>query len=393
MLAPRPPWYSTAEPARPPAGAGRQEGPAVFRLSARASARLAAAVLVPALLAAGCKIQNVTAAPGHRHHQSHAPAHRKSRARHHARQHAHGHAATGPLITEPGAGFSPVYQLIRRARHRIDMTMYELEDTTAEHALGAAARRGVRVRVVLDQREKSTNSAAHQYLAAHHVKVAWSSPRFEYTHQKTVVIDHSAAIIMTANLTRKYYATSRDFLVIDKVPADISAIVRVFSADFSHRAIRPGDGRDLVWSPTDSQRQLLALIGSARSSLRVYSEEMGDSTVVDALIRAARRGVSVRVCGENSDGEYDSNFTQLTRGGVHVSYYSSPSGFYIHGKVVEADYGTRYARMFVGSENFSSTSLNRNRELGLIMGGHAALAAMARTFATDFRNGKHWSRS
>jgi phosphatidylserine/phosphatidylglycerophosphate/cardiolipin synthase-like enzyme len=64
---------------------------------------------------------------------------------------------------------------------------------------------------------------------------------------------------------------------------------------------------------------------------------------------------------------------------------------YIHGKVIEADYGTSHAKMFIGSENFSSTSLNRNRELGLIISGHPVLSAIASTFAADFRNGKHWS--
>jgi phosphatidylserine/phosphatidylglycerophosphate/cardiolipin synthase-like enzyme len=92
---------------------------------------------------------------------------------------------------------------------------------------------------------------------------------------------------------------------------------------------------------------------------------MGDAAVVDALISAARRGVAVRVCGENTYGEYDSEFAKLARAGVRVSYYSDPGGFYIHGKVIEADYGTRHAKVFIGSENFSSTSLNRNRELGL----------------------------
>jgi len=101
--------------------------------------------------------------------------------------------------------------------------------------------------------------------------------------------------------------------------------------------------------------------------------------------------VDVQVCGENEDGEYDSAYTRLARAGVHVSYYSSPDGFYIHGKVIEADYGTAHAKMFIGSENFSSTSLNRNRELGLIISGHAALSAIASTFAADFRNGTHWS--
>ena len=48
---------------------------------------------------------------------------------------------------------------------------------------------------------------------------------------------------------------------------------------------------------------------------------------------------------------------------------------------------TRHGKIFVGSENFSSTSLNQNRELGLIISGHAVMSAIA----SDFRNGKHWS--
>jgi len=196
---------------------------------------------------------------------------------------------------------------------------------------------------------------------------------------------------MTANLTSEYYPTSRDFLVIDTDGADVAAITAVFDADFAHRAVSPGGGADLVWSPTDSQGKLLALINGATSSLRIYSEEMDDTTVENALIKAAERGVDVQVCGENEDGEYDRAYTKLARAGIRVSYYSSSTGFYIHGKVVEADYGTGHARMFVGSENFSRTSLDDNRELGLIISGPAVLSAMARTFAADFSNGQHWS--
>jgi cardiolipin synthase A/B len=295
------------------------------------------------------------------------------------------------LIIEPTAGFSPVYGLINGARRSIDMTMYEFADTTAEHDLAAATKRGVQVHVILDEREKSINSNTFSYLSSHRVKVVWSSSRFTYTHQKTVVVDGSKAVIMTANLTSKYYPTSRDFLVIDTNRADVAAITAVFDADFAHRAVSPGDGADLVWSPTDSQDKLLALINGATSSLRIYSEEMGDTTVENALVMAAKRDVDVQVCGENEDGEYDSVYAKLARAGVHISYYSSSTGFYIHGKVIEADYGTGRARMFVGSENFSRTSLDDNRELGLIISDHAALSAMARTFAADFRNGKHWS--
>ena len=365
----------------------------MFRRTLRASAAAVACAAAVALAVTGCKV-DVPAAAGTGSAAGQGPAVGQGPA---ARQSAAvgqgsdpGLTRSGPLIIEPGAGFSPVYDLIDGARHSIDVTMYEFADTTAEHDLAAAAKRGVQVRVILDEREKSINSSAFSYFRSHGVKVVWSWSRFTYTHQKTLVIDGSKAVVMTANLTSEYYPTSRDFLVVDSDRADVAAITAVFQADFAHRAVWPG-GADLVWSPTDSQDKLLGLINGATSSLRIYSEEMGDTTVEDALISAAKRGVDVQVCGENEDGEYDSAYAKLARAGVHISYYSSSTGFYIHGKVIEADYGTGHAKVFVGSENFSRTSLDDNRELGLIISDHAVLSAMASTFAADFRNGAHWA--
>jgi len=344
----------------------------------RSVLQAAASLAVVLLVAAGCKIQ-VGAAPSGVSTESAVQAGTS------------GVTRSWPLIVEPGAGFSPVYSLINGARHSIDMTMYELSDQTAEHDLAAAAKRGVRVRVILDHRQKRLNSAAYSYFRSYSVKVTWSSARYRYTHQKTVVIDGTRAAVMTANLTSRYYSTSRDFLLVDTNRPDVAAITAVFDADFAKVSVRPGHGSDLVWSPTDSQDQLLGLINGARSSLRIYSEEMGDATVEKALVRAAKRGVDVQVCGENEDGEYDSDFAKLAGAGVRISYYSSSTGFYIHGKVIEADYGTAHAKVFVGSENFSNTSLNQNRELGLIISSHAVMSAIASTFTSDFRNGKHWS--
>jgi cardiolipin synthase len=364
-------------------------------------ASLVAPIRIAALVAAtvvvtGCKVQLTNTAPGAsakaaaQHQAAHHQAAQHQAAQHQAARHQAARAGAAALITEPGAGFGPLYRLIGEARHSIDVTMYEFADASAEHDLAAMARRGVSVHVILDRREKSRNTAAYDYFRAHRIAVTWSSSSFEYTHQKTVVIDKSAAVIMTANLTSVYYATSRDFLVVDRNRADIAAITRVFGADYAHGPVAPGDGRDLVWSPTDSQRQLLALINGARRTLRIYSEEMADPTVDDALIAAARRGVTVQVCGENTDGEYDSAFARLARAGVRVSYFSSSTGFYIHGKVIEADYGTGRARAFIGSENFSAASLTRNRELGIITSAHPILASIASTFAADFARGKRW---
>ncbi|MGI8447773.1 MAG: hypothetical protein ACR2MP_11460 [Streptosporangiaceae bacterium] len=58
--------------------------------------------------------------------------------------------------------------------------------------------------------------------------------------------------------------------------------------------------------------------------------------------------------------------------------------------MIEADYGTSHAKVFIGSENFSSTSLTRNRELGLITANQKVMSSIASTFAADYRNGKRW---
>jgi cardiolipin synthase A/B len=295
------------------------------------------------------------------------------------------------LFTEPDQGFSPVYDLINGASSSIDLTMYELADTTAEQDLANAESRGVDVRVILDQREESTNSSAYSYLKDHGVHVVWSWSKYYYTHEKSLVIDDKTAVIMTANLTSEYYSTSRDFGVIDESPEDVAAMTAVFNADYDHTSITPSDGADLVWSPTDAQAKLLALINGAKHNLRIYSEEMDDPTITTALVNAADRGVTVQLVGENEDGEYNSEYDQLASAGVQISYYSNPDGFYIHGKVVEADYRTREPKIFIGSQNFSNTSLTENRELGLIISTPAIMSSVASTFSTDFNNGTPWS--
>jgi hypothetical protein len=93
--------------------------------------------------------------------------------------------------------------------------MYELNDKTAEDDLASDAARGVDVKVLLDQHlERSRNEVTDDYPG------------------------------------------TRDFAVIDTGHADVTAIVATFNADFAHKAIRPPDGTDLAWSPTNSQSSI-----------------------------------------------------------------------------------------------------------------------------------------
>jgi phosphatidylserine/phosphatidylglycerophosphate/cardiolipin synthase-like enzyme len=221
--------------------------------------------------------------------------------------------------------------------------------------------------------------------------VAWSSSKYYYTHEKSMVVDGTTALVMSGNLTSQYYSADRNYTVVDTDSADITAIEAVSTADYAGSTVTPGDGDNLVWSPTDAQSKLLALINNATSSLWIEAQEMGYSTVVNALVSAEKRGVDVRVVMTNSSDSYASEFDTLTAAGVKVSTYADTASLYIHAKAIVADYGLSTAKVFVGSQNFSSTSLNSNRELGIILADTTIESGVKTVIASDYAGGTLWS--
>jgi cardiolipin synthase A/B len=290
------------------------------------------------------------------------------------------------LITDPAQGMNWFYDFIGTAKTSIDMTMYELTDTTVTSLLTKAAKSGIAVRVILDQNlEKTDNTPAYQALAAGGVSVHWANPTYAATHQKTMTIDRTTSAIMTMNLTPDDYVTSRDFAVITTDAADVAAIETVFEADFDSAAITPPTGDDLVWSPTNAESSLVDLIQGAKASLYVENEEMGDSTIVSALSSAASHGIEVNLVMEDSRS-YQSEFETLQDAGVAVMTYEH-AAIYIHAKVIVSDFGTPAVKAFVGSENFSNASLTENRELGMITSDPTIVTSLHTTLQGDFDGG------
>jgi len=286
------------------------------------------------------------------------------------------------LLVEPAGGIAPIYHLIDSARHSVEMTMYECSDTTAEQALAADAARGVRVQVILDggSYDRSLNQPAFSYLSSHRVAVRWASREFDLTHEKAIVVDGATAAVMTLNLESRYYSSTRDFALIDTQPADVRAIAATFAADWAGTPIAAqGGSGDLLWSP-GAQAPLLSLIDAARRSLDIENEEMDSAAIEAALAAAARRGVAVRVV-MTADSEYTPVLRSLASAGVRVRLYpDTASALYIHAKLIVAD----GARAFVGSQNFSTASLQYNRELGVLTADPAVIAPLESTFNGDF---------
>ena len=64
---------------------------------------------------------------------------------------------------------------------------------------------------------------------------------------------------------------------------------------------------------------------------------------------------------------------------------------YIHAKVIVADSGLPSQAAFVGSQNFSTASLDYNRELGLVTTFPALISSLTNTLDSDFATAQAWA--
>lgn len=291
------------------------------------------------------------------------------------------------VFVEPQAGETPVLQAIRGAQTSVWVEVYLLTDRNVIYALEDAAQRGVDVRVLLEIHPygsgATTPQETLQQLQAAGVKAEGANPAFHYTHEKAMIIDGATLYIMTANLTKSglggsSYADNREYGVIDTAAPDVREAANIFLADWQRQTPTLTDP-NLIVSPVNARQRLLAFINGARSTLLVEDEEMYDRQSEDALIAAAQRGVNVELVLPTPSGStsVDADVARLLQGGAHVRYISV---VYMHAKMMVAD-----GRLgFVGSENFSATSLDDNRELGILIADPSAIATLKQTFQQDW---------
>ena len=294
-------------------------------------------------------------------------------------------SASGSLIVEPGDGAAPYLALVRGARRAIDVNSYLLTDRDLVAALVERAAAGVRVRVIVagnPYHDQQAVAAERNEFAGTRVQFRLAPAPFEgryvYDHAKYLVADPGLggrAILGSSNLDHAGLGGgNREYDYETGDPAVVANLATVFDADWAGKSARTASPGPLVVAP-GAESPLVAFIQGARKRLYIESEELGsDRAVLDAVAAAARRGVAVEVVlPRNLSAADRRNAAALA--GAQVRYLAHP---YPHAKLMVAD-----DRMFLGSENISVSSLDRNREVGIMLAGGPVDRAV-QAFGTDF---------
>lgn len=283
------------------------------------------------------------------------------------------------LIVEPDDGRTPILAELDAATRSIDLMIYLLSDRAIIDALVAAEGRGVELRVIIERDPfgggGDPEGVAAQLLRAG-AEVRYASDRFTFTHAKALVVDDKVALILNLNLARSAFEGNREFGVISTKPADVSGLQSIFESDWEGGST--SDNSLLVTSPGESRSEVVRMIDGAAISIDIYAEVIRDREVIDLLLAAERRGVPVRVVISADDAADSLGVAdRLIAGGVELRY---ANGLYIHAKLILVD----GREAFVGSQNLTQTSLDENREIGIVVKEDDIIVRVTTIFESDF---------
>jgi phosphatidylserine/phosphatidylglycerophosphate/cardiolipin synthase-like enzyme len=251
------------------------------------------------------------------------------------------------------------------------------------NTLKAKAQAGVKVRVLMDVGSRSINQKYADQLTAAGAQVAWSDPAFPYMHAKMIVVDDEEAVISTGNYLIYNIQDERNYQAIVRDPEDVATMAGLFDADWNRKSPDLRCTRILV-APVNAKQRILDVINAAKKTLYIESMQFADWDVRNAVAARKRAGVDVRVLLA-APSWVDTNAAAgqfLTQNQIAAKYLTTPE---LHAKAIIADGEIAY----VGSENLSSTSLTKNREVGIVLTKieKTGIDAMTSTFDKDWAAG------
>jgi len=294
------------------------------------------------------------------------------------------------LIVLPDDSAQPLLGAIEGAGKSLRLKLFSLSDPPILEALIRAHKRGVKIRVMLNPARRSgeiQNKGSRSVLREAGIDVLDTNPAFDVTHEKSMVIDDTAAFIGSMNWEPENFQKTRDYAVLTHDAQEVSELIECFEADWSRKAFEPPQPSTLIWCP-GGREHIAEFIDSANHSLYIQNERYQDAIIVERIVRAKLRGVKVRVMTRPShslraeklvEGIGDLRIMQDV--GIAIRKIRR---LRLHAKMLLAD----GSRAIVGSINLSPGSFDTRRELAIRLKEHDVVSRLAATVHEDWKNSR-----
>ena len=295
------------------------------------------------------------------------------------------------LLVLPDDTAKPLIDAIDGAASALNIRMFLFTDPTLIDTVIAAHRRGVKVRVMLNQARRSgesENEEARQKFIDAGIEVRDSNPAFALTHQKSMVIDKATGFVESLNWEPRDLTLTRDYAIVTTDRTEVDEMVACFDADWEHREFKPQPGSPLIWCPNNGRERIAAFIDATKHTLWLQNERYQDQVIIERLVRAARRGVKIHILSKKPHSLKADKLIEGV-GGLRIlqdvgARVHALKGLKLHGKMLLAD----GKRAVIGSINLAPGSFDSRRELAIVTEDHAVIRRLNETVEKDWGNSK-----
>ncbi|MGA9306716.1 MAG: phospholipase D-like domain-containing protein [Candidatus Sulfotelmatobacter sp.] len=295
------------------------------------------------------------------------------------------------LVVLPDDSIRPLLDAIDHATTSLRIKMFVFSDSRILGSVIKAHRRGVQVRIMLNPTRRNgqtENQECRKLLSDAGIEVIDSTPAFEITHEKSMVVDEKSAWIMSLNLETKNLTETRDYAVVTSHAHEVREIVECFEADWARHPFNPGEHSHMIWCVGNARERISQFIDEAKHSLWVQNERYQDPMIIEHLVRASRRGVKVHIMARSPHTLKEEKLTEGVAGlrilddvGIKVH---KVHGLKLHAKLMFAD----GARAIVGSINLAPGSFNSRRELAIEVRDKEVVDRVHKVVHYDWKNSR-----
>lgn len=198
----------------------------------------------------------------------------------------------------------------------------------------------------------------------------------EYVHSKIDLLDN-AFFIKTSNLTHSSLFSNREYMFYSKNSEILKSLKTIFAKDRAGERIERGDIHpNLVICNINCRSVIEKLLSSAKESIIIQTQYINDPALIDILMSKKLKLPEIKILVSNTTAstEMEAYMGDLAR---------KEKKEYLHAKTILIDHKI----LLLGSMNLSTNSLDKNREIWILLTDPSLIRQFVWQFTKDWNAG------
>lgn len=274
-----------------------------------------------------------------------------------------------------------IVENINNSSKKIYIEVYMFTEKRIREALKKAKNRWVEIKIIMEKNPymaNSINNKSFDFFKKNNINVKYSETKnYFLNHTKILIID-DLSIISSWNLTYSTFTKNRDFFIFSKDKTIKKSLENIFLDSFSAKKIWFYN-ENLLLSPFYSREKIEKLFLEANKEIKIYMQYLKDEKINKLLIKLKKeKNIDIQIILDKT-AENDENNIDLIKNWIKIKKYNWPK---MHSKAILVD--NKY--LYIWSINFSEYSLDKNKEIWILLKNEYILQKFFKIFKKDYNS-------